>query len=186
MSAELLLCDGCGQAASPEHLTRRFRRLEWTTRFRPIHIDTVFLSGISPVRDEEFLYGGVDRRFAGEGLALLNAVGIGVEGKSPEAVLAEFQRRGYFLTHVLECPVESGNEEATAALVSGRLPEVITRLKRSLKAKRVALISGALRPHAKQLAEAELGASILLDDGAPFEMTRDVNAKGNANLRSSL
>ena len=31
-----LRCDGCGQAASPEHMARRLRRLEWTTRYRPV------------------------------------------------------------------------------------------------------------------------------------------------------
>lgn len=186
MAPELLSCDGCGQAASPEHLTRRFQRLEWTTRFRPIHIDTVFLSGVSPAREEDFLYAGPVRGFQGEGLQLLTAVGIDAAGKSAEAVLAEFQRRGYLLTHVLECPVEDGEKDAVGALVSKRLPGVITRLKRSLKAKRVAVISDVLHPHVKQLLEAGLGAEVLLDGGAPFNLARDLTGKGNARLCSAL
>src|SRR5215467_8497277 len=69
-----LCCDGCGQMGSPEHIARRLRRLEWATRYRPVHIQTLLLAGIAPGEDAEFLYapGG---EFHGEAELLLRAVG---------------------------------------------------------------------------------------------------------------
>src|SRR5437899_12101620 len=43
-----LPCDGCGQAATAEHIARRLQRLEWTTRYRPVHIHTLLLGAYSP------------------------------------------------------------------------------------------------------------------------------------------
>lgn len=165
MPTDLVLCDGCGQPASPEHLTRRFKRLEETTRFRPVHIQTVFLSGVSPLSEPAFLYTRTEEAFQGEALALLRAVRIEVEGKSRETVLAEFQRRGYLLAHILECPIEDGEEVAVARLLETRLGVAITRLKRSLKPKRVVLVSASLGPYAQQLRAAGLEAEVVSEGG---------------------
>src|SRR5262249_27959412 len=102
-----LRCDGCGQVASPEHMGRRLRRLEWATRFRPVHIRALLLGAVSPREDNEFLYtpGG---QFHGEAGMLLHAVGIHPEEKPAEAVQMDFQAAGIFLGHVLECPLENG------------------------------------------------------------------------------
>src|SRR5882724_4729003 len=51
-----LLCDGCGQQASSEHIAKRLQRLEWTTRYRPVHIGTVLLGAFVPGDDAVFLY----------------------------------------------------------------------------------------------------------------------------------
>jgi len=100
-------CDGCGQVASPEHTAQRLRRLEWATRYRPVHIRALLLGAVSSREDAEFLYspGG---EFRGEAGLLVRAVGISPEGKVAEAVQAEFQAAGFFLAHVLECPLEDG------------------------------------------------------------------------------
>jgi hypothetical protein len=186
MASELLPCDGCGQLASPDHLTRRFQRLEWTTRFRPIHIHTVFLSGISPAIREEFLYAGAAEGFRGEALALLNAIGMETAGKSPEAVLTEFQRRGYFLAHVLECPLDSAEQDELDVLLRKRLPSAVIRLKKSLRPKRVMPISGLLGAYVGQLRASGLDAELLLDEDLPFELSRVVTDKSNAKLRWML
>src|SRR5881398_840720 len=74
-TAAILRCDGCGQMGSPEHIARRLRRLEWATRYRPVHIQTLLLGGVAPPQDAEFLYApGGD--FRGEAESLLRAVGI--------------------------------------------------------------------------------------------------------------
>src|SRR5207237_3475151 len=89
--------DGCGQRASAEHIARRLRRLEWATRYRPVHIHTLLLGGVAPREDAEFLYapgGGFD----GEAGDLLRATGISTAGKAAEAVHTEFQGAGFFLT----------------------------------------------------------------------------------------
>ena len=185
MTTELPLCDGCGQAAAPEHLRRRLQRLEWATRFRPIHIQIVFLSRVSSERDEEFLYAETEKEFAGEALALLNAVGIAGKGRPREAVLTEFQRRGCFLAHVLECPTEGASQEELERLVAARLPRVVTRLKRSLKPKRVTVISRLLRPHLAWLKETGLEAEIAMQEEFPAATGLDQAVRANEKFHPS-
>src|SRR5258708_39801973 len=100
-----LPCDGCGQIASAGHIARRLQRLEWATRYRPVHIHTLFLGSASPQKQEEFLY-SPNGEFQGEAGTLLAAAGVSTEGKTAEAVHTEFQRAGLFLTHILEFPIE--------------------------------------------------------------------------------
>src|SRR3979411_1209168 len=99
-----LPCDGCGQIASAGHIARRLQRLKWATWYRPVHIHTLFLGSASPQKQEEFLY-SPNGEFQGEAATLLAAAGVSTAGKRAEAVHAEFQRAGLFLTHVLECPI---------------------------------------------------------------------------------
>ena len=84
-----LVCDGCGQAASAEHIARRLRRLEWTTRYRPVHINTLFLGSFSPRQDEDFLY-APSGEFRGEAALLLEALGISTAGKTRPKLLRRF------------------------------------------------------------------------------------------------
>jgi hypothetical protein len=169
-----LRCDGCGQLASPEHIARRLQRLEWTTRYRPVHIGTLLLGAIAPVNDYYFIYspgGGWD----GEGKTLLAAAGVTTTGKSTEAVLAEFQRGGFFLTHVLECPLEEGGGENPQQLIANRLPVVLTRIRRSLKPKRLVPISQALQQFLPVLISGELPCAILLDGEKTFALDADTS-----------
>ncbi len=159
---DLLTCDGCGQSATPEHTARRLQRLEWSTRYRPIHVGALLLSGISPRDDADFLYAG---KFAGEAGRVLEAVGIAGGGKAPEAVLSEFQRGGFFLAHLVECPLENGEvaQGPAETLLVDRLPAVMARIRRSLKPKKVILVSRSLEPVVARLKEADLGCPLILD-----------------------
>jgi hypothetical protein len=166
----LMPCDGCGQPASAEHIARRLRRLEWTTRYRPVHIGTLLLGAFPPEEDSEFLYGGSDP-FRGEAARVLKAVGVNYADKTSEAVLADFQRRGFLLTHVLECPLEAvGNGEAPIVdqLLEKRIAAVLSRIRRSLKPKQLVLLSDALGPLTNLFAKQDLGCSLVLDHGKPF------------------
>jgi len=156
-----LRCDGCGQVAEPAHIARRLQRLEWATRFRPVHIQTLLLGGACPERDAEFLY-CPESTIEGEARNILQAAQVTMEGKSREAILTEFQKLGLMLTHVLECPLADGisADEASAAIRS-HLPAAIARLRRSLKPKRVFLISGQLGEFAERLRQADLGCPVL-------------------------
>jgi hypothetical protein len=185
MPTDFLACDGCGQAASPEHIARRLQRLEWTTRYRPVHISALLLGGVSPLAEEDFLYAG---EFKGEADRLLEAVGISTAGKSSDVVLREFQRVGFFLTHVLECPLETGQagESSREDLLMRRVSAVMTRIRRSLKPKRVVLISGLLTPLAARLSNAELGCPVILDDGKPFGLDSSDLSGASQNLRQAL
>src|SRR5215467_12232588 len=101
MLREHLLCDGCGQPADPRHIARRLKRLENMTRYRPLHVQVLFLGAAGPVPDADYLY-SAEGDFRGEGLTLLRALGIEWAGKTIEAVLTDFQRRGYLLAHILD------------------------------------------------------------------------------------
>jgi hypothetical protein len=182
-----LVCDGCGQAASTEHITRRLQRLEWTTKYRPVHIHTLLLGAFSPQDERDFLYapGG---EFRGEAALLLDALGISTAGKTAEAVLAEFQRAGFFLTHVLECPLDGDLQQGTetAALLMKRLQPVATRIRRSLKPKRVMAITEELTPVVQDILALDLGCPVVLDHGKPFRLESGAGENGAMRLREAL
>ena len=179
-----LQCDGCGQAASPEHIAKRLQRLEWTTRFRPLHIGTLLLGAIAPRNDNEFIYSRAGA-WDGEAKMLLAAAGLTQEGKSGEAMLAEFQRRGFLLTHVLECPLEGGKGGRIAELIANRLPAVLTRIRRSLKPKRLAPISKWLEQFLPALTYRELPCAMLLDREKPFALDGDAASEAAGRLRDA-
>jgi hypothetical protein len=156
-------CDGCGQIASREHIDRRLRRLEWATRYRPVHIQTLLLGAIAPVEDADFLYSPGDE-FHGEAALLINTARIDAEGKSAEAVRAEFQRTGYFLAYVLECPVETPAIDS-ASLLRERLPSLASRIRRSLKPKCVTLVTETLRPLEEDMFSLDLGCPVRWSKG---------------------
>ncbi len=147
----LLPCDGCGQPADSAHISRRLQRLTWATRFRPVHIHTLLVGGVSPKPESEYLY-APESFFSGEaGLALAEA-GILPEGKSVEAVLTEFQKAGWMLIHILECPLEESVSEAEAReLTEKALAGTLARIRRSFKPKRVLLLGSVRDAFAERL-----------------------------------
>jgi hypothetical protein len=152
----LLPCDGCGQLADSAHISRRLERLAWATRFRPLHIQSLILGGIAPKLNSDFLY-SPHETFHGEASSILKAVQLTTEGKSPEAVLAEFQKLGLMLTHILECPLDASASDSEAhSLLEKQLPATLARIRRSLKPKRLLLISRELQPHADKFHQANL------------------------------
>jgi len=186
-----LPCDGCGQTASTEHFARRLRRLEWTTRYRPVHIHTLLLSALSPLRDEDFLYasgGEYGAEFRGEAAQILDGVGISTAGKARDAVHAEFQRAGFFLTHVLECPLEAeGSLQADApAALKKRLAAVATRIRRSLKPKRVMAVTEELTAVLDDILAMDLGCPVLLDHGKPFLLESRTGENPVTRLQEAL
>jgi hypothetical protein len=185
MTTEFLPCDGCGQAASPEHIARRLQRLERTTRYRPVHIGTLLLGAISPQNDADFLYSG---QFAGEAARLLEVTGIRAEGKAAEAVLSEFQRGGYFLSYLMDCPLEATGASDTDGerLLVRRVGTVLARVRRSLQPKRTLLFDLRLRPVLERLSSAELGCPVLLDTATPFVLEGPQEHAAAVRLRVAL
>lgn len=183
-SSQFLPCDGCGQPASPEHIAKRLQRLEWTTRYRPVHINTLFLGASSPALEAEFLYSPAGN-FQGEAALLLKAAALSIEGKSADVVHTEFQRAGFMLTHVLECPLED-SLSALPELLAQRLAVVLVRNRRSLKPKRLVLISQALTPLISQFSKAELPCPVVLDGGQPFALDGQDSAAAIIRLRDAL
>jgi hypothetical protein len=182
-----LPCDGCGRSASTEHIARRLQRLKWTTWYRPVHIHTLFLGSASPQKQEEFLY-SPNGEFQGEAATLLAAAGVSTAGKTAEAVHTEFQRAGLFLTYVLECPIEDESVPTLAlpALMERRLTAVAVRIRRSLKPKRVMLISQVLETILEKFVALQLGCPLVLDDGKPFALDGSDAQKAAARLSGAV
>jgi hypothetical protein len=185
----LCVCDGCGQLASPEHVARRLRRLEWATRYRPIHIGALFLGATSPSADSAFLYAD-EGSFQGQAKSLLQAAGLSLEGKTRDSILTEFQRGGFFLTHVAECPFDpEGDNPARPTLeelLEKCLPLTLSRIRRSLKPKRVIPISRLLEPILERLNPGEWGCALLLDGGQPFALDGEDPCAALARLAALL
>jgi hypothetical protein len=193
-------CDGCGQISSPAHIAQRLQRLEWTTRYRPVHIQTLLLSAESPELEQDFLY-SPSCEFQGEAAMLLEVADISAAGKTREALLTEFQRAGFFLTHVLECAFDtesrgdSNGPEASDSndsalrerrLLEQRLPTIAARIRRSLKPKRVVLISRMLEPLVEEIGAMQLECPVVLHEGKPFVLDGLNAGESVARLREAL
>jgi len=164
----------------------RLERLAWTTRFRPIHIQALLLAGITPAKSDDFLY-SPDSPFEGEAAAILQAIPLSTEGKSRETVLTEFQKLGLMLTHVLECPLDPNlSEQETRALLEKQLPATIFRVRRSLKPKRVLLLSSTLQPFAEKLHQANLGCPIFPVSPSAFLSSATVSDADLLAFRTAL
>ncbi|HEY6386820.1 MAG TPA: hypothetical protein VIX91_14165 [Candidatus Acidoferrum sp.] len=109
-------------------------------------------------------------------------------GKPADTVLSEFQRGGFFLTHILECPLESGQAGPLVceSLLGKRVSSVMTRIRRSLKPKRVFLISESLGLLSAGLSGAELGCPVILDGGQPFALDSSSFSEAAQHLRAAL
>jgi hypothetical protein len=188
----LILCDGCGQSASSEHTARRLQRLEWATRYRPIHLHTLLLGAVSPQDTSEFLYSPGELH-GGEAARIFSAAGLETACKTADTLHAEFHRRGLFLTHVLECPFDAwrmgspaniDGKSQVSGLLTSRLSTLFTRIRRSLKPKRIALISESLDPLLRNFLDAQLGCELLLDDDHPFALDSSDPARAQRSLNA--
>jgi hypothetical protein len=182
-----ILCDGCGQTASPDHIARRLQRLEWTTRFRPVHIGVLLVSAFPPEADSEFLY-AAPGIFQGEAARLLEALEVPYLGKAADAVLSDFQRRGFLLVHTMDCPPspEASNPAEIQILLKVRLATLLTRVRRSLKPRRAVLLSGLMEPLADRFSDSNVGCPVVLDNGKPFGLQGVDFHSVSARLRSAL
>jgi hypothetical protein len=185
MGIRQTVCDGCGQLASPEHLAARFRRLEWSTRYRPLHVNTLVLGAVVPENDAEFIYSDA-APFGGEAAQLLQVAGVDAAGKPAEVIHHEFQRAGFFAVHLLDCPLESptADRERISELLSSRLPTTFTRIRKSIKPKRLVLIGAGLDPFVEKFRTEALGCSLILDGDSTFKLPE--TAESLERLRAAL
>lgn len=167
------VCDGCGGSVDEAHIRRRIERLELATRFRPVHIGLLLIDAAPPARAEDFFYavnGDRTRSEAGDRyfdeLAELAGVKAGSPGAEPESVLAEFQRRGFFLTSAVECPMDDSDN--LRAAVRRLAPTVLRRVQASYKPKHVALISESTSELIDAFRTAGWDDRLILDKHSPF------------------
>jgi hypothetical protein len=178
-SPSYLPCDGCGHPALPEHIAGRLRRLELSTRFRPVHIGVLFVALAPPVRPEDDFYDPADsKEFVDSFLEALK-IHSSTEKAGPEsdaraagsAGLAEFQRRGYYLAYLSECPLPE-NEEPAASTIARLGPTLIRRIRFNYKPKYIAPLDQELLPLVDLLRSAGVGPILTLDQGLPLPTPR--------------
>jgi hypothetical protein len=164
-------CDGCGITATDAHIRRRIARLELATRYRPIHIQTLFLALAPPDAMEDFFYSvappAAERSAAAKQFlnAVMTQAGIGGAFSGDAAALAEFQRHNFYLAYVLECPVAEAYPQRAAAgtdpgiaaaIVSDHRAALLRRIQFSYRPKQVAMIGPEIPGLAEMLRQSGL------------------------------
>ena len=90
-----------------------------------------------------------------------------------EEVLTEIQKRGLVFAQALECPAEAAPGESTVHELLGRhLPSAIARVRRSLKPKRVLVLSPELQPFFGQLNESALRCPVFYTPLSPGQVAQ--------------
>lgn len=193
-----IICDGCGQPATPEHFAVRVQRLELATRFRPIHIGILFFAMAPAARIEDDFY-SVER--SSEALdRFLTALGISAPVRHREAStlssesselatarLNEFQHRGHYLAYLSECPLEtSGEGNSAPSLVARRSTTLVRRIQFNYKPKHIALLGAEMTPLIQILKEAGLGELLLLDQSGPLAIPVPGDSLSEARFQEAL
>jgi hypothetical protein len=184
------LCDGCGAQVDEAHIRRRIERLELATRFRPIHIQVLFLDAAPMPAPEDAFYraaGSAERSLASQIFFDEITRCIGPNPGDPlteESALTEFQRRGFYLACAVECPVES--PEQLVAAVTRLAPTVLLRLNASYQPKFVAPVSAALQPVVSLLKSNSWADRLILHDGKPFDRPSRANAEQQSAFGAAL
>lgn len=187
----MTICDACGASAHDQHIRERIERLEWATRFRPVHIHVLLIAWAPPARAEDYFYRPAGDRAlrSRESRAffdqLLKAAGTALNSdSSEEAALADFQRKGLFLSYGVECPLETSHP-ATAAAASF-FPTLLKRIQFSYRPNRVALISQETRSFVPLLQQAGWRDQLILENGLPFQMETRASADATESLGTRL
>lgn len=198
MNSTPITCDGCGLPQPESHLSRRIRRLELCTRFRPIHISILFLSLAPAPRLEDFFYtpaANPDERSPASRFffqELLTASGISAGEKPDEAALAEFQRAGYFLAHAVECPLEEfpageGNCSPSLEDLARRFAAtLVRRITFSYKPRHILPLCAELSRFLPAFTEAGLSGQLLLHDGQPLPLPDSADPASANSFRDAL
>ncbi|HET9400710.1 MAG TPA: hypothetical protein VFO34_07145 [Candidatus Acidoferrales bacterium] len=178
-------CDSCGLPASPEHIAARLARLELATRYRPVHISTLLVCTAPPTRVEDDLYSWESNAASSASrsylASLLACAGVARE-KSPADQLAEFQRLGFYLARLVECPLDPHARTDDLARRYG--PTLIKRIQLSYKPRHVALL-GPVAPGLKELLLPQL-ENLLVNAGQGIVMPAPSSAAAVSEIRAVL
>jgi len=166
------VCEGCGTRTDDAHVARRAERIELAARFRPIQIKVLFLDAAPPLRIEDFFY-SVPKDKAARSVAaktfskeLGKALGPTLMASSDDGILAEFRRKGYFLSYAVECPFE--NEGELHAALRRLAPTALKRVQYSLKPSYVVPLGTATKELIRLFGLIGWGDHLVLDNAGPF------------------
>ena len=188
-----IACDGCGLPASPEHIAERLSRLELATRFRPVHINVLFVALAPLPRPEDDFYGPPESSEYFN--SLMDAVEITASAEKPSpgtdqpgsdsAKVVEFQRRGYYLAYLSECPIPA-HSDSTNEAISTLGPTLLRRIRFNYKPKHVALLGASMAPMIEILKKAGMGPILLLDRGQPLVVPEPGDLTARAGFQAAL
>ncbi|MGB0036784.1 MAG: hypothetical protein WBP79_15045 [Candidatus Acidiferrales bacterium] len=167
------VCDGCGAQTDDAHIRRRIERLELATRFRPIHIQVLLLEAAPPASTEDYFYRSAPDR-ATRSLAsrmyfddLVKCADVAPAADlNEESALAEFQRHGFFLAYVVECPIEEHDEPD--GVLNRLSATLLKRIQTSYKPKFIAPIGQPMQELIPFLELSGLANKLVLSNGGPF------------------
>ena len=166
------VCEGCGTRTDDAHVARRAARIELAARFRPIQIKVLFLDAAPPARIEDFFY-SVPKDKAARSVAaktyckeLGKTLGPTLMASSEDGILAEFRRKGYFLSYAVECPFD--NEGELHAALRRLAPTALKRVQYSLKPSYVVPLGTATKELIRLFGLIGWGDHLVLDNAGPF------------------
>jgi len=187
----LPVCEGCGIRTDEEHIKRRTERLELSGGFRPVRIKVLLIDGAPPSRAEDYFYRvGRDRsqrsldarRYFFE---LMNAASIPISADSQDAaLLAEFQRKGFFLTYAVECPFEEQDDPQAA--LRRLAPTLLKRVQSVYDPAYVVPISKPTTDLLRLFGMIGWGDRLVLDNGLPFIDPYVANPRHHAAIGTAL
>jgi hypothetical protein len=194
-------CDGCGLPGSAKHVRERVQRLERATRFRPIHTNVLFVaSDPSRLIEDDFYLAPLKQPFFKGIMEALNIASTGEplpadsgDPSSGNTELLEFQRRGYYLTYLSECPLDVDRSipsepktQAARDAISRLAPTLITRIRFNYKPKHVVLLGSNLYPLIGLLEQTDLASLLVLDQGNPLPVPPSDDGVSSRQFREAF
>jgi hypothetical protein len=187
----LAVCEGCGTRTDDAHVARRATRLDLASRLRPARIRVLLFDGAPPSRIEDYFYRAAlnpadrslgARRYFEE---LMKAAGVPVAAGSQEtALLAEFQRKGFFLTYAVECPFEEQDDPKGA--LRRLAPTVMKRVQSVYDPAYMVPISQPTAELIRLFGMIGWGDRLVLENGLPFSDSYGVDPRRSPGAGKSL
>ena len=185
------VCEGCGTRTDDAHVARRATRLDLASRLRPARIRVLLLDGAPPSRIENYFYRAAlnpadrslgARRYFEE---LMKAAGVPVAAGSQEtALLAEFQRKGFFLTYAVECPFEEQDDPKGA--LRRLAPTVMKRVQSVYDPAYMVPISQPTADLIRLFGMIGWGDRLVLENGLPFSDSYGADPRRSPGAGKSL
>ena len=185
------VCEGCGTRTDEAHIARRTTRLDLASRLRPARIRVLLLDGAPPSRIENYFYRAAlnpadrslgARRYFEE---LMKAAGVTVAAGSQEtALLAEFQRKGFFLTYAVECPFEEQDDPKGA--LRRLAPTVMKRVQSVYDPAYMVPISQPTAELIRLFGMIGWGDRLVLENGLPFSDSYGADPRRSPGTGKSL
>ncbi len=182
--ANPILCDGCARPASPAHIAERLARLERATRFRPVHINVLFVAFAPTPQPEDDFYGPPQSNALFD--SLMDALDIAPACRG--SLRPSWPNSSARVTTCLICRnVRSPKNPAEAeAAISALSPALVRRIRFNYKPKHIVLLGAALAPLIELLEESGLAPTLASRPRQPVVLARDTRPVPGAGFRTAL